>query len=115
MSVPGWYELLLLSLAAWRVFHLLAEDDILDRPRRYVTRLGDAQQDDKGVWKNIPADYRIGFANWLACPYCFGFWVGLGWFGAWQVWGHETLVAASLFSLSALVVAAHKFLSSPAI
>ena len=39
MSVPGWYELLLLSLAAWRVFHLLAEDDILDRPRRYVTRL----------------------------------------------------------------------------
>ena len=30
MSVPDWYELLLLSLAAWRIWHLLAQT--LSRP-----------------------------------------------------------------------------------
>ena len=42
MEVPNWYELALLSLAAWRIFHLVSDDDILDRPRRWVLRLDPA-------------------------------------------------------------------------
>ena len=30
MNVPGWWDATLLALAAWRLFHLLAYDDIID-------------------------------------------------------------------------------------
>lgn len=112
MNVPGWWASVILALAAWRVFNLLAFDDILDRPRRYITRLGNALEDDKGNWKNIPPGYRIGLANFLTCPYCLGFWVALAWWGAWQVYPHETLVAATPFMLSAALIGAHKILAA---
>ena len=74
MSVPDWWEAALLGFAAWRIFHLLAYDDILDRPRRYVTRLvptwekeGDATGDR----------YREGLGGFIECPFCLGFWVAL--------------------------------------
>ena len=28
MSIPNWYELILLALAAWRTFQLIAQDEI---------------------------------------------------------------------------------------
>lgn len=94
MSVPDWWEATLLALAAWRVFQLIAEDEILERPRRYVTAKLDAK------WELF-----------IECPYCAGFWIALAWFGAWQLWEHGTLVAATPFVLSAGVVAAAKVLS----
>ena len=109
MNVPSWYGVILLSLAAWRLWHLLAEDDILDRPRRYVTRL-DEKWEKEG--DPVPKEYRVGFANWLTCPYCFGAWVALAWWGAWLIWPHETLIAATPFVLSAGVAGAAKVLSS---
>lgn len=85
----------MLALAAWRTFQLLAEDDILDAPRRYVTeRLSETWQD---------------FAE---CPYCLGAWCAIAWWGAWLIWPHETLVAATPFMLSAGVIAAAKVLSA---
>jgi hypothetical protein len=108
-NVPDWYELLLLSLAAWRIWHLLAEDDILDKPRRYVTRLGNAWEKEGDP---TPPEYRIGLANFLTCPYCFGFWIGALFWGAWLVWPHETLVFSALWAISAGVIATAKILSS---
>lgn len=95
MSVPEWWEAVLLALAAWRTFQLLAEDDILDRPRRYVT----ARLSEK--WELF-----------IECPYCAGFWIAIAWWGAWQVWEFGTLVAATPWALSAGVIAAAKVLSS---
>ena len=109
MSIPDWWEAVLLALAAWRVFHLLAFDDILDKPRRYVTRLG-LKWEKEG--DPIPAEYRIRLANFLTCPYCLGFWIALGWWVAWQVYPHETLVAATPFMLSAALIGAHKILAA---
>jgi hypothetical protein len=109
MSIPDWWEAVLLGAAAWRVFQLLSADDILDRPRRYVTRLGKKWEKEGDP---VPKEYRIGLANWISCPYCLGFFVALGWWSAWEVWPHGSLVAASLLLLSSLVVAGDKFLSS---
>lgn len=95
MNVPEVWEAVLLALAAWRTFQLLAEDDILDVPRRYVTdRISE-------YWEDF-----------LTCPYCAGWWLALGWFAAWELWGDSTLVVATPFALSAGVIAAAKVLSS---
>lgn len=110
MRVPDWWAVTLLAIAAFRVWRLIAEDDILDRPRRYVTRLG-------SKWKKegdpLPAGYRIKLADFLSCPYCAGWWVGLAWVGAWWAWPHGTLIAATPFAVSALLVAAERLISGP--
>lgn len=100
MEIPNWYELLLLALAAFRVWRLLAEDEILDRPRRFILRLG-VEWEKEG--DPVPADYRGGWALFLTCYWCMGFWVSVAAWGAWQIAPHETLVLAVPFALSALV------------
>ena len=94
MNVPDWWEALLLALAAWRIFQLIAEDTILDRPRRYVTARLDAK------WELF-----------IECPYCAGFWIAVAWWAAWQIEPEWTLIVAVPWALSAGVVAAAKVLS----
>lgn len=110
MSIPGWYTLTLLSLAAFRTWRLLAEDDILDRPRRYITKLGKKWEKDGDV---LPIDYRMGLAQFISCSWCLGFYVGLAWWGTWQTWPHGTSVAAVVFAISALIPLAERVTSSP--
>ena len=94
MSVPNWWQFALLALAAWRIFELIAEDEILNRPRRYVTA-------------KLPGKLE----DFITCPFCAGFWIAVAWWVAWQIWPHGTLVVAVPFALSAGVVAAAKVLT----
>ena len=90
--IPDWWEALLLAVAAWRTFQLFAHDDIFRPVRRR-------------------------FPNWLwlvefwDCPFCFGFWIALGWWGAWEIWPHATLLVSVPLALSAGVVAISRLLS----
>lgn len=101
MSVPDWWEALLLGLAAWRIFHLLAYDDILDRPRRYVTRLvptwekeGDATGDH----------YRERIGNFIECPYCLGLHMSLAVYLFWLWLPEAALVVSTPLALNAAVI-----------
>jgi hypothetical protein len=85
VSVPSWYELVLLGLAAYRTWKLIAEDTITEGLRKR--------------WLGRRAKWGV-FVN---CPWCAGFWVSLAWWGAWQAWPHGTLVAATVFTLSLIV------------
>lgn len=99
MTVPSAYQLILLAVAAFRVFHLLAEETILDRPRRWVLRLG--------RWEagSPPASYRHRLGSWLTCPWCCGFWVtGVG-FVAFQLWEHTVTVLAAFVAATVVVPA----------
>ena len=109
MNVPNWWSATLLALAAWRLFHLLAHDDILDTPRRYVLRLNKTWKQEGDA---TGEKYREKWALFLVCPYCAGFWIALAWWAAWQVWPHATLVAASVFAINAGVIGAQRVLSS---
>jgi len=100
LSIPSAYALVLLSLASFRTWRLLSEDDILDRPRRYVTRLGDKWTEDGDP---IPKDYREGLGKFISCPWCLGAWVVVGWWVAWQIWPFGVEVASVPFAISALV------------
>jgi hypothetical protein len=108
MKIPDWYALLLVGVAAWRTFQLLAYDDILDRPRRWVLRMGDEwrKQGDP-----VPDDYRLKLGLFLVCPYCAGFWVGLSWWIAWEISPFWTQVFAVPFVINAIVIAGSKTLA----
>lgn len=99
-EIPAWWEFTLLALAAWRVYRLLAEDTILDWPRRKLVRLDPTWQEEG----DYPGEnYRQGVAAFVICPYCLGFWSAVGWWAAWTQWPHTTLVVATPFAISALV------------
>lgn len=67
----SWLAFVLLTLAAFRVYRLISEDTILDRPRRWLLRMGDWREDGDPV----PILYRREWALFLTCPWCLGFWV----------------------------------------
>lgn len=92
MVVPSPFEFLLGALAAWRVFKLFADDDVLDRPRDWLE------------------DRSATVEKLLSCPYCLGFWVSAGGaFGYYLVrdepgWGNAYGYLVTTFALSAAVV-----------
>jgi len=107
MNIPNWFEFLLLGLASWSLFHLLAHDEILDKPRRKVLRLGDEWQE---VGDPFPDDYRIKWGRFLTCPYCAGMWIWAGWLIAWWIWPAGVLPIAVLMGGRAMVIGAQKLL-----
>jgi hypothetical protein len=90
-AVPDWWTVALLALAAFRVFHLLAFDTILDSIRHRLVKAESPQEE------------------FLQCPWCTGFWVTLAWFLASEAWPHGSLVVAAPFAISAVLalVASH--------
>jgi hypothetical protein len=111
--IPEPYQFVLLALIAYRLWRLIAEDDVLEGPRRRLVRLprnwrgasGDRPAD------SIPSAYRETLALWLTCPWCAGAWVCLVVYGFWMAtvgeWpdtaGDVTVAAGIWFALSALV------------
>jgi hypothetical protein len=96
VTLPDWYGLILLGLAAFRTWKLLGDDTILDRPRNALI----ARLDRGGNAAHRRAQYVSQF---LDCPWCSGFWNALAWWGAYQLWPHGTLIAAAPFAIAALV------------
>lgn len=100
-NIPSWWEFLLLALAAYRVFRLIAEDTILDGPRRRLVRIGDWQEGDDE--EDLPDEYREKWAAFITCPYCAGFWIAIVWWIAWLIWPHATVLVAVPWAISAAV------------
>lgn len=90
-AVPGWYALILLALASYRVFRILAEDAVLDPIRERLAPEGSKRSD------------------FLTCPSCAGFWVCVLAWVAWVAWPHWSLVVAAPFAISALVILVAKY------
>jgi hypothetical protein len=109
MNIPDWWEALLLTLAAWRVFHLAAFDDILDKPRRHVTRLSPRWKRDGDA---TGEKYREGLAAFLTCPFCLGLWVTVAVWYLWLIFPTETVFVAVPLVLNAGLVGAQRILSS---
>ena len=81
MTVPAWYPLILLALAAYRTYRVAATDTILDTPR---ARLSERQ------------------LEFVQCPWCLGFWIAVAWWGAYEITPHWTLVVAVPFAVAAV-------------
>ena len=96
--IPEPYELALIALAAGRLWKLIGDDRILDRPRDWL--LGRIQSPDRQTY----------WGDFLVCPWCAGFWCSLlvyaSWIalgpGAWSS-GELLMGALSVMAISALV------------
>jgi len=97
MSVPSpWIALLLLG-ASYRIWKLLADDTILNRPRHWLVRLPpDWEEGDP-----LPRDYRLELARFITCPWCLGFHVSWVLWLAWEIEPHWTAIFSVPFALSA--------------
>lgn len=93
MSVPSWWEAILLALAAYRCFRLICCDTILDRPREAIVQRH----------RHVEGLYRREIDVFLHCPWCLGFWSALAWWGAWEIWPEGSLVAAAPLAISTAV------------
>jgi hypothetical protein len=82
MSVPSWWEFVLLTAASYRLWRLVAIDTIADRPRDWLL-------------DRLDEKWEIG----LVCPWCSGFWICLGVWGLWQ-WTADASDAATVTALA---------------
>jgi hypothetical protein len=98
-DIPDWWTLILLGLAAYRIYRLIAMDTLLDIPRAWLVGLPRNWREGMA----LPQGYRSRIAEFLVCPWCLGFWVSLGWWAAWQQWPREALIVAAPFALSTAV------------
>jgi uncharacterized protein DUF1360 len=107
LNSPSWFQFLVLGLAAWSTYHLLANDDILDRPRRWVLRLGSEWEKEGDP---VPENYRLKWGQFLSCPYCAGFWIWVAWLVAWWIVPDVVMPAAFLMGGRTIVIAGSKTL-----
>jgi len=82
---------LLLALAAWRTWQLLAFDEILEPLRDRVTITQDGA-------------IRTGLVAFIGCRFCFGFWIALAWTLLYAAWPEGSFWIALPLALSAALV-----------
>lgn len=97
MQVPDWWSFLILALAGFRWWRLLAEDTIFDGPRHLLVGLPWHYKDGDP----IPQDYHYDLAKFLTCPWCLGFWIALALWGMWELTPFWTEVFSIPMALSA--------------
>jgi hypothetical protein len=85
--IPEPYELMLLSLAAFRLFWIIGEDTITEPVRAWLTKNGKREKTEL----------------FLGCPWCAGFWISLAAWGAWLALGDWAVWAAVPLAISAAV------------
>ena len=99
MKIPDWWSFLILALAAFRIWRLASEDEILQLPRRRLVRL-------PKTWEEgdlLPDEYRLGLARFISCPWCLGFWISIAIWLLW-LWQSEWITGLCVpFALSAAV------------
>lgn len=118
LPVPGWLALVLLSLAAFRVYRLVARDTITEPVREAVTYPDDATVElgEKPSEVTIhkggvvvlgpdeqPKTWRVYLSTLIRCPWCAGFYVSVAWWAAWWAWPRPTLFLAAPWAISAVV------------
>lgn len=88
--IPNWWSTLILALAVFRLYRLIAEDDILDRPRDWaLDRLNEEQ--------------LTKLDKLITCPWCLGFWLSVVTWLAWLAAPDWTVGLSFPWALSAAV------------
>jgi hypothetical protein len=110
VSVPGPWAFALLTLAAFRIYRLIARDTITEPLRAYLT-YPDASAvtlDHEGIvpitgLEDPPKPLRVYASTLIRCRWCLGAYVSAAVWGFWEAWAHLALVIASPFAIAAVL------------
>lgn len=97
--IPTVWQFSLLALGGWRLWRLVAQDDLPPIAALRIRVVGASWSDRTEEW----VFGRPLLAHFLQCAYCSGFWIAAIAYGAWWAEPHWTLVALAPFALSAAV------------
>lgn len=89
--VPDVWAFALLALASWRVWLLIADDKILERPMDAIYR------------RIKPNERRAYWRDFAECPRCLGFWLSVAWWIGWLIFPTEATILAVPWAISAVV------------
>lgn len=113
MKAPDWWQFVLLALAAFRVYRLVARDTITAPIREALTYPDDAtaplgeRPSETGLAvvgeDEQPKGWRVYLSTLVRCPWCAGFYVSVAWWAAWLAWPSWTLWAAVPWAISAVL------------
>lgn len=93
--IPGPWQFVLLALSAYRLTRLVGWDDLPPILHARAWLLG---------WDpELGACKRRLLTELFSCAFCLGFWISLAVYGCWLAFPTETLYAAVLLALSAVV------------
>lgn len=95
---PSWLELALLVLGSYRITRLIGWDDLPPIARLRDRLTGLRGNPDGAMWHE-----RELLEEFLACPFCLGFWVSLVVYIAWLSAERPTLYAVTPFAISGAV------------
>lgn len=119
---PDWYPLILLSLATFRCYRLVAADSITARWRAWLTGYYDSGVQVGSMappWRRPShgehfraRPSRVGLRTFIACRWCTGWWIGCAWFAAWLWQPSATLTASIPFTVSAVAALVSKNLDA---
>jgi len=90
--VPSPFEALLLGLAAWRTWHLIAKDDLTEPLR------------DRFLKNEAVLDF-------VECPFCLGAWTAGAWVVAFAIWSDGVMWAALVMAAATVPVLINHWLS----
>lgn len=88
--IPDWWAGLILALAVFRVYRLIAEDDIADRPREWLLA-------------KLEEERLEELDKLITCPWCLGFWLSALTWVSWLLIPGWTVGVAFPWALSAAV------------
>jgi hypothetical protein len=100
--IPHVWTFFLLAAAAYRIYRLISEDTILDRPRAWLLGLPSDFDPEVEDAEDFP-NYSPKVATFITCPWCLGAHLSLVWYLLWVVWPTPTLVVATPLALSAVI------------
>lgn len=121
MDWPDPWPFILLSLAVYRLWRLLAEDTITARLRALVLSdhryswwnevISQARAEGRDAWADpAPGEspppfsvLRYDAAEWMRCPWCVGWWMSVAAWAGWQAAPTVTLWIAAPFAISAVI------------
>lgn len=114
VRIPDAWQFVLLALAAYRVYRLIARDTITEPLRAAVSYPDtqavslDEQPEDEGLTvigtdTDIPKSWRVYVATLIRCPWCAGFYVSVGTWLLWDVWPRPVLFLATPWAIAAVL------------
>lgn len=111
---PGWFDLVLLALATYRLGHLISYDLVMEPFRKYVT---ETVPDSTGAGESVEPrgeGVRRALGQLVSCPICSGTWVAALLVYALYLWPEPTrvlLLMTAVIGIAEILNAAGEALS----